>query len=93
VEVRDVVRCEAGNTYTFFNLANGDRILVSKPLKEYSDLLKPQGFLRTHQSYLINPAYVKSWLKEDAGMLLMKNGDKVAVSKPNRESVKAALGK
>jgi len=56
-------------------------------------LLKPQGFLRTHQSYLINPAYVKSWLKEDAGMLLMKNGDKVAVSKPNMESVKAALGK
>ena len=93
VEVRDVLRCEADNTYTFFNLANGDRILVSKPLKEYSDLLKPQGFLRTHQSHLINPAYVKSWLKEDGGMLLMKNGDKVAVSKPNRESVKAALGK
>lgn len=93
VTVNEILRCEADNTYTFFFLANGDKILISKPLKEYSDLLKPHGFLRTHQSHLINPLFVKSWLKEDGGVLLMKNGDKVPVSKPNRESVKLMLGK
>lgn len=93
VAVSDIIRCEAVNNYTFFNLSNSDRILVSKPLKEYSDLLKPHGFLRTHQSHLVNPYYVKSWLKEDGGMLLIKNEDKVPVSKPNREMVKEALGK
>jgi two-component system LytT family response regulator len=93
VVISDVLRCEADNTYTFFFLNNGDRILVSKPLKEYADLLKPQGFLRVHQSHLINPNFVKSWLKEDGGMLLMKSGDKIPVSKPNRESVKGVLGK
>ena len=93
VTVTDIIRCEADNNYTFFYLENGDRILVSKPLKEYSDLLKPNGFLRTHQSHLINPNFVKSWLKEDGGMLLMKNNDKVAVSKPNRDYVKLTLGK
>jgi two-component system LytT family response regulator len=93
VAVNDIIRCEADNTYTFFFLVNGDRILISKPLKEYSDLLKPHGFLRAHQSHLINPEFVKSWLKEDGGVLLMKNGDKIPVSKPNRESVKMVLGK
>ncbi|RZK51898.1 MAG: response regulator transcription factor [Pedobacter sp.] len=93
VTVTDIIRCEADNNYTFFYLINGDRILVSRPLKEYSDLLKPNGFLRTHQSHLINPNFVKSWLKEDGGMLLMKNNDKVAVSKPNRDYVKLTLGK
>ena len=93
VTVTDIIRCEADNNYTFFYLENGDRILVSKPLKEYSDLLKPNGFLRTHQSHLINPNFVKSWLKEDGGMLLMNNNDKVAVSKPNRDYVKLTLGK
>jgi two-component system LytT family response regulator len=58
------------------------RILVSKPLKEYADLLKPQGFLRVHQSHLINPNFVKSWLKEDGGMLLMKSGDKIQFQNP-----------
>ncbi|HTM98795.1 MAG TPA: LytTR family DNA-binding domain-containing protein [Pedobacter sp.] len=93
VMINEILRCEADNTYTYFFLTSGDKILTSKPLKEYSDLLKPQGFLRTHQSHLINPSFVKSWLKEDGGVLLMKNGDKVPVSKANREQVKAVLGK
>jgi two-component system LytT family response regulator len=93
VLVNDIVRCEADNTYTFFFLSNGERMLISKSLKEYADLLSPHGFLRAHQSHLVNPAYVKSWLKEDGGMLLMNNGHKVPISKPNRPHVKAALGK
>ncbi|MCX2582361.1 LytR/AlgR family response regulator transcription factor [Pedobacter sp. MR22-3] len=93
VSVDDIVRCVADNTYTFFHLSNGEQILISKPLKEYADLLKPQGFVRAHQSHLVNPKFVKSWLKEDGGLLLMSNGDKIPVSKPNREMVKAVLGK
>ncbi len=93
VSVDDIVRCIADNTYTFFFLSNGNKILTSKPLKEYSDLLKPHGFVRAHQSHLVNPKFVKSWLKEDGGTLLMNNGDKIPVSKPNRELVKEVLGK
>jgi len=93
VSINDIVRCVADNTYTFFHLSNAEQILISKPLKEYADLLKPQGFIRTHQSHLVNPKFVKSWLKEDGGLLLMNNGDKIPVSKPNREMVKLVLGK
>ena len=91
VFVNEIMRCEADDNYTNFYLANGERILISKSLKEYADLLTPHGFLRTHQSHLINPAFVKSWLKEDGGVLLIQNGDKIPVSKPNRESVKLML--
>lgn len=40
VALSEIVRCEADNTYTHFFLLNGERILVSKPLKEYADLLR-----------------------------------------------------
>ncbi|WP_199140952.1 LytR/AlgR family response regulator transcription factor [Pedobacter sp. ASV12] len=92
VKISDIVRCEADDNYTNFVL-NNEKILISKSLKEYADLLKPYGFLRVHQSHLVNPAYVKSWLKEDGGTLLLDNGHKIPVSKPNRESIKSALGK
>lgn len=91
VALADIVRCEADNTYTFFFLANNEKLLVSKSLKEYADLLKPNGFLRTHQSHLVNPKYVKSWLKEDGGLLLLASGEKIPISKPNKEVVKQAL--
>ncbi|TCD12936.1 LytTR family transcriptional regulator [Pedobacter frigidisoli] len=93
VSADEIIRCEANDNYTNFHLIDSEKILISKPLKEYSDLLKPQGFVRAHQSHLVNPKFVKSSLKEDGGMLLMNNGDKIPVSKPNREMVKAVLGK
>ena len=91
VTLSEIIRCEADNTYTYFFLANSEKILVSKSLKEYADLLRPNGFLRTHQSHLVNPKYVKSWLKEDGGVLLLTSGEKIPVSKPNKETVKQAL--
>jgi two-component system LytT family response regulator len=39
----------------------------------------------------VNINYVKSWLKEDGGVLLLSNGDKVPVSRPNREKVRSVL--
>lgn len=91
VPLSEIIRCEADNTYTHFFLSGGEKILVSKSLKEYADLLCPKGFLRTHQSHLVNPKYVKSWLKEDGGMLLLISGEKIAISKPNRDTVRQAL--
>jgi two-component system LytT family response regulator len=91
VTLSEIIRCEADNTYTHFILSGGEKILVSKSLKEYADLLRPSGFLRTHQSHLVNPKYVKSWLKEDGGVLLLISGEKIPISKPNKDTVKQAL--
>jgi len=91
VSLSEIIRCEADNTYTHFFLSSNERIVVSKSLKEYADLLRLSGFLRTHQSHLVNPKYVKSWLKEDGGILLLMSGEKIPVSKPNKETVKQAL--
>ncbi|MGC4013873.1 MAG: LytTR family DNA-binding domain-containing protein [Luteolibacter sp.] len=65
VKVDEIVRCEASNNYTHFFLAGGETILVCKTLKEFGELLQPHGFLRTHQSHLVNVHFVKSYLKED----------------------------
>lgn len=93
VPVADIVRCEAQNTYTWFFLSSNDKILVSKPLKEYDELLAPHNFIRCHQTHLVNPAFVKSFLKEDGGGLLLQNGVKIPVSKQKKDYVKEALNK
>jgi len=91
VSINDIVRCEADNTYTKFVLANGEQLLVSKTLKEYADMLAGYSFLRTHQSHLVNMAYIKSWIREDGGSLLLKDNTKIPVSKLNRQKVKDIL--
>ncbi len=91
VKTDEIIRCEADDNYTTFYLQNGEKILVCKPLKEFSEILKPFNFLRTHQSHLVNIQFVRSYLNEDGGKLLMKDATKIPISRQNRVLVKTAL--
>lgn len=91
IEISHIVRCEATNSYTWFYLTNKEKILVSKSLKEYDDLFNTQGFVRCHQSHLVNISFVKSMLREDSGALLMQDGEKIPISKAKKDMVKEAL--
>ncbi|MFT3703901.1 MAG: LytTR family DNA-binding domain-containing protein [Agriterribacter sp.] len=89
--VSEIIRIEASNSYSTVYLQNGEKILVCKPLKEFADLLKSNHFIRTHQSHLANANFIKSYLKEDGGSLLMKDQTKIPISRQNREMVKMFL--
>jgi two-component system LytT family response regulator len=91
VKVSEILRCESSDNYTRFYLRAGETILVCKTLKEFSELLQPFGFLRTHQSHLVNTDHIKSLLKEDGGTLMMEDGTKIPVSRQNMETVKKTL--
>jgi len=89
---RQIVRCESDNNYSHFFLDDGEKLLVSKPIYEYEALLKEYGFIRCHQSHLVNKKHVKSWVREDGGFLLLDNGTTVPVSRNKKEAVLGALG-
>lgn len=88
VEPEKIIRCEASNNYTAFYLADGTRIVTSRPIFEYEELLKEYDFVRPHQSHLINKRFIRSWVKEDGGFLLLENEFQVPVSRAKREEMK-----
>jgi len=90
VPVKDIVRCESSNNYTTFFLTNGSEHLISKPLYEYEELLKPYGFIRCHQSHLVNKAHVVSILNEDSGYLIMNHANmKIPISRQKKGLIKS----
>jgi two-component system LytT family response regulator len=91
IRTPEIVRCESSNNYTAFFLASGEKLTASRPIFEYEELLKDYGFIRCHQSHLVNRKFVKSWVKEDGGYLLMDNGHQVPVSRNKKDVVAWAL--
>ncbi|RZL37953.1 MAG: response regulator transcription factor [Pedobacter sp.] len=85
VPIEDIVYCKSDKGYTTFYLKSGTEILVSKGLKEYELLLTPFGFLRCHQSYLVNFQYVKKYFRE--GFLQMQEKEMIPVSSRKKEEV------
>lgn len=91
IRTAEIVRCESSNNYTAIFLSDGEKLTSSRPIFEYEELLKEYGFFRCHQSHLVNRRFVKSWVKEDGGYLLLDNGNQVPVSRNKKELVSAAL--
>lgn len=89
VETELIIRCEASNNYTSFFLTTGEKIMTSRPIFEYEEMLRDYGFFRSHQSHLVNKKHIRSWIKEDGGFLLMKDQSQVPVSRNKRDALKA----
>ncbi|MFD2552094.1 LytR/AlgR family response regulator transcription factor [Bizionia sediminis] len=91
VEIKNISRCESDNNYTYFFLKNEQKLLICKTLKEIEELLRNYGFLRVHQSHLINPQFVKAILKQDGGTVLMSDGKEIPVSRAKRSEITGIL--
>jgi len=87
VDVQDIVHCESNSSYTSLFLKDGRKIMVSKVLKEYDEMLSGYGFIRVHKSHLINLNYIARFVKTDGGYLEMKDGSNVPVSQRKREQI------
>jgi len=68
-------------------LQKGEKVLVSKTLKEYEELLTEFGFLRVHQSHLINSKFIRSYEKQDGGYLKMLDGTTISISRQRKQSI------
>lgn len=80
VAVAEIVRAEADSNYTRFFLSGGKKILVSKTLKEFVNLLEYSGMIRVHQSHLVNVEFIDRIVKTDGGYIVLKNGTELPVS-------------
>ena len=87
VEIDDIIRCQSDNNYTTFHLKNEQKILVSKTLKYYANILISLGFIRSHQSHLVNKKYIKEFVKSDGGYLVLNNHFNVPVSARKRSEI------
>lgn len=90
-EIKNIVRCESDNTYTHFHFKDQSRLLICRTLKEIEEMLSEYGFLRVHQSNLINPKFVKGILKKDGGSVVMQDGKEIPVSRQKRDEINSIL--
>ncbi len=87
VGLEDIVRCESDSNNTKFYINDNQMIFVTKTLKYFADMLKPYGFLRVHQSHLVNIKCISAFIKTDGGYLMLKNGKNVPVSVRKKSKV------
>ncbi|HLF46511.1 MAG TPA: LytTR family DNA-binding domain-containing protein [Chitinophagaceae bacterium] len=87
VDLKAIIRCEGYKNYTTFYLTNQQRIVVSKTLKEYDNLLSSCGFIRIFQSHLINLSFIKRYIKGSKAQVEMADGAILPVSREKKNEL------
>lgn len=92
IEVSSIIYCQAEGAYTKVFIREKRPMLISRTLGDVEELLPPEIFQRIHHSTLINVTYVSQFLRSDGGYIVLKNGEKLSVSKAKKEMLMARLG-
>ena len=90
---REIIRIEADRSYSWFFLTGGRKILVSKHLKEFQELLSDRHFFRSHNSHLINLKYVKKYIRKEGGYIEMTDNTMIPVSRNRKDLFLAHMAK
>lgn len=85
VDKTQIIRVEAMSNYSVFILSDSKKIVVSKTLKEFENILDDDFFTRISRSVIINLAFVVKYRKGDGGTLELSDGSEVEVSAQRKE--------
>lgn len=93
IPITDVLYLEANDDYVNIYTKEG-KFLKNKTLTFYEKSLDPSQFVRTHRSYLvkINEISKIEPYEKDSYLIVLRNGNRVPVSKTGLPRLKSALG-
>jgi two-component system LytT family response regulator len=85
VELNDIVFLKAEGSYANIFFKDGNKVIVSKNLKDYEDqLTMEEGFFRTHRSFLINTNYITQ-VSSDGSEATMINQSIINISRDRKQ--------
>ncbi len=85
IHFNDIIRCEAKGGYTIICVRGFEKIISSKNIKEYEDLLPETTFFRIHNSHLINLNAVKKYHRGRGGYIEMEDDSRIEVASRRKD--------
>ena len=92
VQMDEMLYCKSDDNYTEVYMRTEKKpYVISRPLSEFDAFLQHQGFVRIHQSYLINRKHIKRYIKGEGGEVIMANDAHLPVSRRQKAALMEAL--
>ena len=85
VNVKEIIRLEADRNYTTFVLDDGRKIVASKNIKYFEELLEGQNFFRIHQTHVVNLDHIEKYIRGRGGSVITSDGAELEVSRRKRD--------
>ena len=92
-DINHIIRLEAQSNYTLIYFDDQPKMMASRTLKEFEEILPADTFFRIHNSHIINLLFIKKYIRGDGGQVEMKNGDHILVSRRKKDEFLKIIGR
>ena len=90
--ISDIIHLEAQSNYTVLYFVDHPKLVASRTLKDFEELLPADIFFRSHASHLVNLNYIKRYIKGDGGQIEMQDGSLAVVSRRKKDEFLRVMG-
>jgi two-component system LytT family response regulator len=87
INVDMIVRCESDSNYTYVFLSNGEKVVITKTLKQIEEALAEYPFYRVHQSHLVNLNHIVKFARDSGGYLVMSDRATITVARQRKDGL------
>jgi two-component system, LytTR family, response regulator len=81
LDINEIVSLQADSNYTIIHKQDMQKIVVSKTLKDFEELLDQNQFVRIHKSHIVNLKCVTEYSTIDGGIVKMNDGNIWSISR------------
>ena len=96
VEIENVIYCQSDNEATYFflekEIEKSKKQFTSKGIGYWEEVLDMYDIVRIHNRYMVNLKQVVSYMRGEGGVVKLKNGECLPVSKTRKETLLKRLG-
>ncbi len=90
--VDDILYIIADVNYSVIHIKNQGRLIVSRTLKSFEELLDVNQFFRIHKSYLVNSKYVTQVVKKEQHCVKLEGGEELPIARRRTKAILDKLG-
>ena len=83
IDAESIEFVESDGNYSTIFIEDGQKIVITKKLKEVSLILPEACFFRIHNSFIINLNKIKEFIKND-GYVIMESNHKIPVARQRK---------
>lgn len=92
VRIADILYLRASGSYTEIFTKDNRKLLVSRHLKEYEELLAPHNFFRIHHNSLVHLDYIQGYIRGEGGYVVMTDNTFLDVSRRKKDAFLKRMG-
>jgi two-component system LytT family response regulator len=81
VNLKDIMYLQADSNYTIIHLSGLNKIVATRTLADFENMLSPPAFFRIHKSTIINMNFLRGYSSYEGNFAELNDGTQLSISR------------